>query len=294
MKKKSIITALLSLLVLITVFSSCKNDDKVSPGAPEVKKDINLTNNAKLGKILSDEAGRTLYFFTPDVTNNPTLCVGDCAVAWPPFYKENPSLGTGLDPKDFGVITRTDGKKQSTYKGWTLFYFKDDVAAGDTKGEGLENAWFVAKPDYTIMLGHAQLVGLDGVSYTSNYKPGTDRFSPFFTDDRGVTLYTFTKDGDKKNNYTSATDQTVNAVWPIFPGSKTLVLPSILKASDFDIIMVFNNPQLTYKGKPVYTFGKDNRVMGSTKGVSVPTPGIWPVATDTNLAIQLPAAPPAK
>ena len=32
-------------------------------------------------------------------------------------------------------------------------------AAGQTLGEGIGNIWFVAKPDYTIMLVNAQLVG---------------------------------------------------------------------------------------------------------------------------------------
>ena len=293
MKKNSIITALLSLLVLITVFSACnKDDNKVSQGAPGVKKDINVANNAKLGKVLTDDAGNSLYSLSADVTK-PTLCVGDCAVVWPPFYKENPSLGSGLDAKDFGVVTRPDGKKQTTYKGFGIYYYEPDGAPGDTKGDGLENVWFIAKPDYTIMLGHAQLVGEDGISYTNDYKPGKNPFSPYFTDDHGITLYTFTKDTDKKNNYTSETDQVKNAVWPIFPGSKTLVVPSVLKAADFDIIMVFNHPQVTYKGQPLYTFQRDNRVIGSTKGVSVPTPGIWPVATTSNIDIQ-PPAPPAK
>jgi len=285
MKRKSMIKALLSLIVCTIIFSSCSDDDN-TPGAPETKKDIKLANDARLGSILTDSAGRTLYFLTADVTM-PTICEGPCEVAWPVFYKEKPSLGSGLEAKDFGVVTRPDGKKQTTYKGWTLYYFFEDKAAGDTKGEALENIWFVAKPDYTIMLGHAQLVGEDGISYTASYQPGTNRFTPFFTDDRGIALYTFTKDTDKKNTYTSETDQTKNAVWPIFAGSTKPVVPSILKASDFETITVFNKPQLSYKGKPIYKFGRETG-MGTTKGVNVPSPGVWPVATAPNIELLPP------
>jgi len=289
MKKNTIIAALLSLFVLVSVLSSCSDDDDNVPGAPEQNKNIQLKNDAKLGNILTDSAGNTLYFFTPDVTS-PTKCVEGCLIVWPLFYKANPSLGTGLDQKDFGVADRPDGKKQTTYKGSPLYYYEPDQAPGDTKGEGLENAWFVAKPDYTIMIGHAQLIGEDNVSYTGNYQPGVAPFTPFFTTADGITLYTFTKDAPNKNNYTSETDQAKNAVWPIFAGSKTLVVPSVLNKADFTTITVFGNPQLVYKGAPLYTFGRDTG-RGSTKGVSVPTPGIWPVATDPKIAFIPPTAP---
>ena len=282
------IAAFLSLIALSTIFSSCSDDDN-TPGAPEAKKTINLTNNAKLGNILTDSLGKTLYLLSVDA-DGTSKCFGECEVVWPVFYRANPSFGSGLDPKDFGVITRPqDNKKQTTYKGFPVYYYNKDKAAGDTNGEGLENAWFVLKPDYTIMIAHGQLVGEDGIKYKSDYQPGEFASTPYFTDDRGVALYTFTKDTDKKNNYTSETDQTKNAVWPIFAGSTKPVVPSVLKASDFETITVFGKPQLTYKGKPIYTFGRENG-RGTTKGVSVPSPGIWPVATAPNIELLPPPA----
>jgi predicted lipoprotein with Yx(FWY)xxD motif len=289
MKRRSIFTALLSLIVLTTVFSSCSDDDDNTPGPPETKKTINLTNNAKLGNILTDSTGKTLYFFTPD-PDGTSKCVGPCEVAWPVFYKANPSLGSGLDAKDFGVITRPeDNKKQTTYKGWPLYYFYKDAAPGETNGEKLENAWFVAKPDYTLMIGHTQLVGENGIKDKADYQPGEFNLTPYFTDDRGVALYTFTKDTDKTNTYTSETDQTKNAVWPIFAGTAKIVVPSVLNAADFAFITVFGNQQLTYKGKPIYKFGREGG-RGTTKGVSVPSPGVWPVATAPNIELLPPPA----
>jgi predicted lipoprotein with Yx(FWY)xxD motif len=286
-KNLSVIAIMLGLIVTVTAFYSCTDKDS-NPGGPVLGKDINLSNNARFGNILTDATGNTLYFFSPDV-QSPTICVADCAIEWPPFYKENPSVGTGLNPADFGVVTLSGGAKQTTYKNWRLYHFIKDTTPGTVLGEGLGNVWFVAKPDYTVMIGSGQLVGKDGVSYTTHYTPGIARFTQFFTDDRGVTLYTFTKDFNKKNNYTSQTDTVKNNVWPIFGGTQKLVLPSILKASEFDGITVFNKPQLVYRGNPVYKYGGDAGVPGSTKGVSVPTPGVWPILNDTLTTVAPPA-----
>ena len=292
MKKSNFSTmAILSLFLLIftsiVLLSSCNDDDDNTFEAPESKKDINITNHPKLGNILTDKTGMTLYFFTPDI-NRPTICVEGCVIAWPVFYQENATIGFGLTKSDFGVVTRADGKKQSTYKGWPLYFYQGDKSPGEVKGEALENAWFVAKPDYTIMIGHGQLIGEDGISYGKDYKPGQNRFTAYFTDDRGNALYTFTKDTDKKNTYTSETDQTKNAVWPIFKSVKKVILPSLLKIADFESITVFKDSQITFKGHPIYNFGRD-KGFGDTKGVSVPLPGVWPVATTIGIEIELPS-----
>ncbi len=68
-----------------------------------------------------------------------------------------------------------------------------------------------------------------------------------------------------------------NGAWPIYDKTE-VVVPSTLDRSLFNVIDVFGRKQLTYKGWPLYHFGGDNNTRGNTKGVSVPTPGIWPVA----------------
>ena len=56
-------------------------------------------------------------------------------------------------------------------------------------------------------------------------------------------------------------------------------IPSMLDKTQFVTITVFGKTQLVYKGHPMYNFGQDAGVKGSTKGVSFPTPGaaIWKV-----------------
>jgi len=105
-----------------------------------------LTNLYRLMFLAFLMVGVPIYFFSKDVAG-ASVCVDGCAVTWPPFYKENPSIGTGLTATDFGVITRTDGSKQTTYKGWPLYFYSQDANPGDTNGDGfLNGAWHMAKP----------------------------------------------------------------------------------------------------------------------------------------------------
>ncbi|HFS67945.1 MAG TPA: hypothetical protein ENK67_07020 [Flavobacteriia bacterium] len=257
---------------------SCKSDDD-SPSESEVNK-VRLLNDSTFGKILTDSEGKSLYFFSKD-TKGISECYGNCADIWPIFYKENITVDSGLDITDFATITRTDGQKQTTYKGWPLYYFMNDNVAGDTNGDKVNNVWYIAKPDYSLMYVNAQLVGHDGNNYKSDYTVG-DGNTFYITDINGRTLYTFINDTNSTNNFTAA-DFGNNGVWPIAEISLDKI-PSILDASDFSTIDVYGRTQLTYKGWPLYYFGQDS-ARGDNKGISFPAPGVWPIAnTETTNA----------
>jgi uncharacterized surface protein with fasciclin (FAS1) repeats/predicted lipoprotein with Yx(FWY)xxD motif len=235
--------------------------------------DVKIADNDAYGSILTDYNGNTLYFFANDA-DGTSACTEGCLNNWPVFYSAFLNLPEGLDPDDFGSIDRGDGVMQTTYKGWPLYYFVNDNDSGDVNGEGIINKWFVAKPDYTIMLVDNQLVGLDGVSYTGDYTPG-DEIVQYLVDAYGNTLYTWVNDRNNRNRFTNE-DFSNNTNWPIYEQDE-IMIPSTLDADDFEVIDVFGTPQLTFKGWPLYFFGQDNE-RGETKGVSVPQPGIWPVA----------------
>lgn len=236
--------------------------------------DIQLMDDSVLGSILTDGGGYTLYYFTKDALPDTSLCVGGCVTNWPLFYAENPELGEGLDLADFSSITHPEGEMQTTYKGWPLYYFVNDLNPGETEGEAVGNVWFVAKPDYSVMLLDGLLIGKDSITYTGSYEPGEEMVQ-FFVDENGKTLYIFINDTYNQNNFT-ASDFGNDAVWPIYEEVLQSVA-STLDRSLFDSIDVFGRQQLTYNGWPLYYFGNDaNR--GETTGVSVPNPGVWPVA----------------
>jgi len=258
---------------LLLLMAACSKDDNPTP-PPTIENNVLLATNAALGSILTDSLGKTLYFFSIDADGN-SGCAGGCLANWPIFYKENLRLASGLTDTDFNTITRTDGQKQTTYKGWPLYYYAADANAGDVKGDKVGDVWWVAKPDYTFMLAKTQLVGKDSVSYDSTSTPGTSA-TTYLTDDWGRTLYAFAPDSFNVNRYTNS-DFSNNGFWPIFEGTAIKNVPSTLSKTDFTTIDVFGKKQFTYRGWPMYYFGSDLMMRGKTLGVSVPQPGIWPV-----------------
>ena len=286
MKKTSFIAGITALsLVGFMSCSKSNNSSTYGSGSNNSGSDsakVQLTSNAKFGQIITDGNGNTLYFFSIDASGN-SGCTGNCTTAWPVYYAASPSVQTGLSSADFATITRPDGKKQTTYKGWPLYYYAGDAKAGDVNGDGSGSVWFVAKADYTVMLASQQLVGADGNNYTSTYTIGSGT-TQYITDAYGKTLYAFSPDKYLQNTYTNS-DFSNNSIWPIDSVSTVGSIPSILNKSDFSIINVFSKTQVAYKGWPLYYFGPDNNTRGNTKGVSVPKPGVWPITnTQTQTA----------
>ena len=102
-----------------------------------------LLTDSSHGLILSNDAGMTLYIFTND-SDGENTCYDACASTWPPLLVEALlELPEGVSG-ELGLTTRKDGSLQLTLRGMPLYYFAGDSQAGDTNGQGLGNAWFVA------------------------------------------------------------------------------------------------------------------------------------------------------
>jgi predicted lipoprotein with Yx(FWY)xxD motif len=112
---------------------------------------VQVTNNAKLGKILADPQGRTLYWYAKD-TAGTIACTGNCATTWPPFSTSNasPTLPSGVIGT-LAVITRPEGTKQVTYDGQPLYYYAKDTAPGDANGQGVGKLWWVVTPGEVLV-----------------------------------------------------------------------------------------------------------------------------------------------
>src|SRR3954453_7370568 len=88
--------------------------------------------NSRLGKILVDSRGRTLYLFKKD-SGTKSACFGMCATFWPPLRATGkPSVGSGARAALLGTAKRSDGKPQVTYNGHPLYTFAMDKKAGET------------------------------------------------------------------------------------------------------------------------------------------------------------------
>jgi len=98
-----------------------------------------------IGSYFTDTKGMTLYWFKKD-TVGKSACAGPCLEKWPLYFREAVKAPEGVKAEDFGTITREDGKKQTTFRGFPLYYWVNDKAAGDTLGQGVNTVWYVIDP----------------------------------------------------------------------------------------------------------------------------------------------------
>lgn len=92
--------------------------------------------SSKLGRILVDRRGRTLYLFEKD-KHGKSACYGQCAKFWPPLLtRGKPVARAGVKTKLLGVKRRKNGTRQVTYAGHPLYFYAGDAEAGQTTGEG--------------------------------------------------------------------------------------------------------------------------------------------------------------
>jgi predicted lipoprotein with Yx(FWY)xxD motif len=105
--------------------------------------------NSRLGRILVDSTGRTLYLFKGDVGTR-SKCFGACAIAWPPLRTGGkPAVRSGARAALVGTTKRSDGARQVTYNGHPLYLFIKDDKPGDVTGQGVTAfgaTWFAVSP----------------------------------------------------------------------------------------------------------------------------------------------------
>ena len=106
---------------------------------------VKVAKKDGVGSYLTDIKGMTLYNFKKD-TPGKSACEGECLAKWPIYFIDAVEAEDGLDAKNFGTITRADGKKQTTYKGMPMYFFVGDKAPGDTNGQGAKDVWHVVNP----------------------------------------------------------------------------------------------------------------------------------------------------
>jgi predicted lipoprotein with Yx(FWY)xxD motif len=105
--------------------------------------------STRLGEILVDGSGRTVYLFEADRGKDST-CYNACARAWPPVNASGAAKPTGgASPALLGTARRQDGTTQVTYAGHPLYYFMADKKPGDMNGQGISQfgaKWYVLAP----------------------------------------------------------------------------------------------------------------------------------------------------
>jgi predicted lipoprotein with Yx(FWY)xxD motif len=95
-------SALALPLIAIAIAGCCGGDDNATANPPVSGAAVKV-RNSKLGKVLVDEQGRTLYLFEKD-TGPKSTCSGACASAWPPLRTNGkPKAGAGVTASLLGT-----------------------------------------------------------------------------------------------------------------------------------------------------------------------------------------------
>ncbi|CAM5390870.1 lipoprotein [Streptomyces spiroverticillatus] len=247
-----------------------KGENKAA--APKAAGQLAARDDAKLGKIVTDSAGMTLYRFDKDTAKPPkSNCEGDCAKAWPVVPAGTATAVPGTDASAVGSVTRADGTKQLTLGGWPMYRFAQDTKAGDVKGQGVGGTWFASAPDgkKAAPAGAAPdapaPADLPGMSVRKDPKLGE-----IVVDSRGMTVYRFKKDSAWPMK-TACTGACLDK-WPVVPPVAKNDTTGIIKKG----FVVFDRPdgvkQQTIDCWPVYTFSGDKKA-GDTNGQGVG--GTW-------------------
>jgi predicted lipoprotein with Yx(FWY)xxD motif len=118
------------------------------PGAESGAGIVSLGNVQKLGMVLVDSNGMTLYDFHKD-KGTTSSCYGPCAEGWPPLLTEGePQVGNGASASKLGTTERKDGTTQVTYAGHPLYTFVEDKKPGEANGNDLSafgGEWYALK-----------------------------------------------------------------------------------------------------------------------------------------------------
>ena len=133
---------LLVLAVAAALISTGLASSQTGAGSPATV----AVARTKLGLILVDGKGRTLYDFVKDKSTTST-CYDACAALWPPlFTKGKPHAGHGARASLLGTTKRRDGKLEVTYNRHPLYFYVADSKPGQTTGQGLNQfgaPWWV-------------------------------------------------------------------------------------------------------------------------------------------------------
>ena len=141
-------SGLLAIGVIAAACGSSTKTTSVPPaasGATATVASVDTATNAKLGKILVDSRGFTLYRLNKDSVNKSN-CDTACAQIWPPLFltgSGSPVGGTGVT--GLGTIN-VPGGKQVTYQGMPLYTYTGDGSPGQVNGQNFTDSfgtWFV-------------------------------------------------------------------------------------------------------------------------------------------------------
>jgi predicted lipoprotein with Yx(FWY)xxD motif len=118
------------------------------PGAESGAAVLTVASAPKVGAVLVDAKGFTVYDFHKD-KGTTSSCYGGCAKVWPPVLTEGePQVGEGATASQLGTTKRSDGTVQVTYAGHPLYTYVADKKPGEANGNDFSSfgaQWYALK-----------------------------------------------------------------------------------------------------------------------------------------------------
>ncbi len=117
---------------------------------------ISTRSLAKLGTVLVNSKGLTLYMFVPDNRKKVT-CKDTCAAVWPPAKLPRgakPVAAGKAKSRLLGSDPNPAGGRVVTYSRWPLYTYVADRAPGQAKGQALNlngGLWYVLAPSGKVI-----------------------------------------------------------------------------------------------------------------------------------------------
>lgn len=227
---------------------------------------LQVKSTSKLGDIVTDAKGWTLYRFDDDTASpSQSNCSGDCEKAWPAVPAKDAKATAGISKSQVGKVKRTDGSYQLTLGGWPVYRYAKDTSPGDVKGHGAKGTWNALAPDGN----KASVANTKQIKAVDNPELGE-----ILADAKGRTLYRFNKDSawPMKSN---CKGECLESWKPARPVDKRKV-----SGVDPELLTTFKRPdgteQLTIDCWPLYWFTGDEEA-GDINGQG--KDGEWYAAT---------------
>jgi predicted lipoprotein with Yx(FWY)xxD motif len=114
----------------------------------------------KLGTVLVNKKGLTLYMFVRDKQKKVTCTSAPCTLVWPPLKikkGQKPTAGWKARKKLLGVDRSPKGYRVVTYKRWPLYTYYLDKKPGQDFGQGVNQSggkWYVLSPSGKVIKKH--------------------------------------------------------------------------------------------------------------------------------------------
>jgi len=158
MSKKLFLATLTAAVtaLFVTTGISATGSAKISAKRTALTVRVSTRKLPKLGTVLVNSKGLTLYMFVPDKRTKVT-CVGTCAVVWPPL-----KLPRGTRPAVAGLAKASllgsdpdpAGGRVVTYSRWPLYTYIADTKPGVARGQARNlngGLWYVLSPAGTVI-----------------------------------------------------------------------------------------------------------------------------------------------